>query len=162
MSTFLLNGLPFQQGDHFTVIAPELGKLEVEVGPKDFGSGLRVGFSFGFIQTPLACSKYGRIAKLCFYTNGEAYHTLQLSYNCRCPYNVHNHLLTWYGLTIEGNVITAPNLGRHFNQPHNHPLSVGYRVLQQQQELETLYEAPKPAIVLPEPSVNAKGQFQLF
>lgn len=147
---FLINGESFANGDLFTITTPELGTLEAPASKQDYGTGLVVGLTFGWIKTPLPCTyQNGFNARLSFYTNGEGYHTLQLAYFCSCSYEAHNHGLTWYDLRIEGNVITAPGLGVHFNQPHTHPVVSAFAHLK-----------PKP--VLPDPAVNKKGQFQLF
>ncbi|WP_338871661.1 hypothetical protein WBJ53_25980 [Spirosoma sp. SC4-14] len=153
MNTFEIHGNTFSDGDLFTIIAPELGYVEAAATRQEYGGGTVVGLTFGWIQTHLPCfySKAGN-ARLSFYTNGQLYNTLQLAYFCSCPYDAHNHYLTWYDVKIDGNQIEAPSLGVHFNQPHNHRL---HSAFDQQRS------KPLP-VVQPDPEVNSKGQFLLF
>lgn len=159
MITFELNGQTFNDGDSFTIVTPELGQLTVTATKQPFGKGTVIALDMGWIKTPLPCtySKTKVNARLSFYTNGQGYSSPQLAYFCDCGYNVHNHHLTWYDLTIEGSMITAAGLGSHFNQMHNHPL-VTKPVTKLTTKTATKLEA-EPVV---EPVANHRGQFQLF
>lgn len=157
MSQFILNGCSYENGEMFRITTPELGTLEVHALDQMYGKGSVVGLDLGFIKTPLPCTAWkGRYnAKLSLYSNGENYNTLQLAYHCTCPYDQHNHCLTWYDLQIDGFNIVAPNLGQHFNQIHNHPVVEGFSYLKPK---------PKPVRkgpVSPDPETGKHGQFLL-
>ncbi|GAB3881184.1 hypothetical protein [Spirosoma agri] len=159
MNTYLVNKQSFRDGDSFIVVTPELGQIHVTATKQEYSTGTIVGLDMGWIKTGLPCQQKHN-ARLSFYSNGAGYHTLQLAYFCLCGYHVHNHCLTWFNLAIEGNTIIAHELGYHFNQPHNHPVTAGYQLKQQQIKLEALLVA-KP-VVVPDPQVGSKGQLMLF
>lgn len=88
-----------------TVIAPELGLVEVVATVQPFSHDKVIGLQLDWQRPPgPACRD---TAKLSFYSNGQNYHTLQLAYHCPCAINVHRRYLRWSGLKIEGNTIRA-------------------------------------------------------
>lgn len=168
MSTFMLNGCSYENGDQFRITTPELGTLEVNALNQHYGKGSVVGLDLGFIKTQLPCTAWNGNynARLSLYSNGEDYNTIQLAYHCSCSYNVHSHCLTWYDLLIDGFDIVAPNLGQHFNQPHNHPTIASFCYLPQIHPViiglgtaKTEVIPKRKGPVSPDPETGKHGQF---
>ncbi|MCX6217659.1 hypothetical protein [Spirosoma sp.] len=132
MRNFQLNGTEFNEESTLTVTAPELGTITATPLVQTFiTQGSVLGLDLGWLQTAHPCQAPGQTgnARLSLYSNGKAYHSLQLAYLCPCPHQAHNRSLRWM-VSIDGDAVRADSLGTESRERHNHALAAGYEHLQ--------------------------------
>lgn len=170
MNTFQLAGQTFTEGDKLTITTPELGTLIATTTIQPFSNGKVIGLELTPLLFVFNCT-----AKLSLYSNGQAYHTMQLAYLCGCARNVHRRYLEWFDLIIEGDTIRAGTARPEkslapLTIPEAKPAPVVEPVIKPLHEVpvETAKVAPlptkKPRPVKPDPGqkVGNHGQFTLF